>query len=115
LLKVFAWVVEPKTHVSIRRQMHHPACTTHCLGQAARIQQITVNKSKVPMSGCGLDEFPHPGAQIVVTDDYLAVAQQPVNQIATDEPGCTCYERSHNNPACWGSDKEACPALTVEL
>jgi hypothetical protein len=108
-------VFEPKTHVSIRREMHDSACTTHRLGQAARIQQITLNKSKVPMSGRGLDEFLHPGAHIVVTDDYLAVAQQPVNQIATDEPGCTCYERSQNNPACWGRDKHASPALTVEL
>ena len=59
------------------------------------------------MSACGRNKFRHPGAEIVVTDNHLAIAQQPVDQIATDKPGCTCHKGSQDDTARCSDDKSA--------
>ena len=81
---------EPETHIGIRREMHDTACTAHPLGQAARIEKITLEKSKISVSVSRCNKFPDPGAEIVVTDNHLAIRQQPVDQIAADKPGGAC-------------------------
>src|ERR1700730_1167090 len=92
--------------------MHDAACPLHRCGQAARIEKIALDKGKIPMSACGRDEFRHPRAKVVVTDDHLAIAQQSVNQIAADKSRCTCHERSHDDASCWRDDIGAGAALT---
>jgi len=49
----------------------------------------------------GSNEFLHPGAEIIVTDNHLTLAQQPVDQVATDKSGCTCHEGSQSAVNCW--------------
>jgi hypothetical protein len=75
--------------------MHDACCAAHRFGQATRIEKIPPEKREIPVSAGRCDKFRHPGAQIVITDNHVALAQQPVDQIASDESGCPCDKSAH--------------------
>jgi hypothetical protein len=72
--------------------MHHATGTAHRLRQAARIEKIAMDKGEFRMAACRGEKFWHPGAKIVITHNYVAIAQQSVDQITTDKSCCACYK-----------------------
>jgi hypothetical protein len=73
-------------------------CTTRHAPRIASVnlrasRTVSLGKGKIPMLSCRGDKLRHAGAEIVVTHNNFASAQQPVHQIASGKFRRARYER----------------------
>jgi hypothetical protein len=104
----------PKRTSAFRREMHDATGAAHCLRQAARIEEVASEKGEIAMPACRHEKFRHARAKIVVTDNDLAIAEQAIDQIATDEPGRPCHKRSQDALTPHSEHKFCGPSIIVK-
>src|SRR3954471_8934257 len=95
LLKVALWMLRPKADIGVGGQMEDERGVPHRARQCFRVQQVAFDKAEVCVRQGPLEKLLPAGRQIVVTDDSMAIRQETIGQMASDEAGGSGDEIGH--------------------
>ena len=87
-------MVGSKSDVGISRKVKDELAASHSLCQFLGIERVTFDQSEVSGTRCAVEEGGSASRKIVVADDLMVSAKQPVSEIATNKSGAARHKKA---------------------
>jgi hypothetical protein len=78
-----------ETHIRIGSKMVDEIAALHRLREGGGIEEITFDDPEVRRCCSAVEEGSLAGGKVVIPDNLVSLAQQPIDKITADESRCT--------------------------
>ena len=89
-------MLRAEAHVGVGGEMKDELGALHGARQRLRVEQVALDEAEIRVRRRALEKAHPAGRQIVVADDGVAVGEQTIDQIASDEAGCSGDKIGHH-------------------
>jgi hypothetical protein len=95
LLQILARILRTEAHVRIGGQVEDTFGSRHTPDERIEVQHVATFQGELRMAQRAVKELDSTRREVVEADYAVALAQQSIHQVASNEPGCARDECNH--------------------